>query len=133
MASQIKEAPTYRWPALQTETVWLAVTVRAGLALADYGTITLTIRSDPLWPRTGPDRAAVGDADPVADGWPVSASAVGTVDGAALTPTVVFTVTVPSGAGYRRYALDVVAAGGIAGRVQLVDSTWLTVTPSLLP
>lgn len=53
--------------------------------------------------------------------------AAGAVDGS----VVEFTVAVPAGAGFRRYAIDVVAAGGAAGRVQVFPATWLTVRPTL--
>ena len=126
--SLIRTSPRLSWPALQTHTLRLAVTVRAGFSLTDYGTFTLTIRADPLWPRTGADRVAADVADPVGDGWAVSTTATGTIDGS----DVLFTVTVPSASGEKRYALDAVATGGVAGRVELVPTTWLTVTPSLL-
>ncbi len=131
MPSQIREAPVLSWPALQTQTVRVECTLRSGLSLTDYGTITLTVRADPLWDsdrngRSGSDQYKA--TDPRADGWPVSATAVGAVADAT---TLAFSVTVPAGAGFRRYAVDVVAAGGIAGRVQLVPATWLTVTPTL--
>ncbi|MBP3956342.1 hypothetical protein J8F10_13710 [Gemmata sp. G18] len=132
MPSAIKETPAYRWPALQTQTVRVECTLRAGLSLSNYGTITLTVREDPEWPRSGPARPAVDSADPRADGWPVATSSVGAEDVGAASPTVAFTVTVPAEVGYRRYALDVVALGGAVGRVQLVETSWLTVTPSLL-
>ncbi|AMV27580.1 hypothetical protein VT84_24475 [Gemmata sp. SH-PL17] len=132
MPPLIREAPAYRWPALQTQTVRVECTLRAGLSLSDYGTVTLTVRQDPEWPRSGPARTAVDAANPRSDGWPIAAFAVGAIDAGATNPTIVFTVTVPAVPGYRRYALDVVASGGIAGRVQLVDTTWLTVVPSLL-
>ncbi|VTR93196.1 unnamed protein product [Gemmata massiliana] len=132
MPPLIREAPIYRWPALQAQTVRVECALRAGLSLSDYGTFTLTVRQDPEWPRSGPARPAVDAANPRSDGWSISTSSVGAIDASATNPTVVFTVTVPAAPGYRRYALDVVASGGIAGRVQLVDSTWLTVIPTLL-
>ncbi len=134
MPPLIREAPVLSWPALQTHTVRVGCTLREGLSLTDYGTITLTVREDPLWDADRNERGGADKnkaTDPRADGWPVSTTAVGAPDPLALTPTVAFTLTVPTGAGYRRYALDVVANGGVAGRVELVNATWLTVTPTL--
>lgn len=125
--------PALLWPAREVRTVKVTVTPRALLALSDYGTLTLTVRTDPLWDadkggRSGADKLAANWADPVADSWAVATSAVGTVAGSIVT----FAVTVPGGAGAERYAFDVVAEGGTAGRVQIRDPQWLTVTPTLL-
>jgi hypothetical protein len=124
---QIRETPALSWAAAQTQTVRVSLTPRDGLALTDYGTFTLTVRADPEYPRTGAALAAVDRADPLADGWAVSTSAEGAID----DDVIEFEVTVPSEAGRRRYALDVVAEGGDAGRVQVVEATWLTVLPTL--
>lgn len=132
MPGAIRETPALAWPAGQGQTVRLALTLRAGLTLADYGSLTLTVRRDPEWPRKGSPASdsALAALDPSA--WSAALTAVGAADDAAQTPTAVFELVVPAAPGFRRYALDVVAGGGPAGRVQLVTPTWLTVTPSLL-
>ena len=120
-------APPLKWAAAQTQTVRVTPTLPSGRALGDWTTFTLTIRADPEFPRSAAEQAEAGAADPITDGWAVSTSAEGTVSGS----TISFTVTIPSSAGYRRYAVDVVATGGVAGRVQLVVPYWLTVLPTL--
>lgn len=129
-ASLIAETPVLTWSALGDQEVTVTLTPRDGTGLDDYGTFTLTIREDPEWPRSGPDKAAAASADPLADGWPVAASDTSTAG--ALDTEVNFTITVPEGAGYRRYAVDCVADGGSVGRVQVVRPIWLTVGPTLL-
>ncbi len=120
-------ATPLRWAAGQTQTIKVTPTLPAARALADWAAFTLTIRADPSFPRSGVTKAAAEEADPIADGWAVSTSATGTVSG----ETIYFTVTVPSAAGLRRYAIDVVATGGTAGLVQLFSPAWLTVLPAL--
>lgn len=122
-------SPPLVWDALQDQTVRVPLTPRDTLTLADYGTFTLTIRQDPEWPRKGSAQADLATADPIADGWEVAAT--GTATAAAEDEEVELAVTVPADPGERRYALDVVASGGTAGRVQVVRSTWLTVVSTL--
>ena len=129
MPVSLIQLPALSWSAEQQMLVSLSpLYLPAGRQVTDWSTFTLTIRSDPLYPRTGSDIPAALIADPVADGWPVATTAVGSI----VNGVVTFSVTVPTLAGVQAYAVDVVASGGTAGRVQLVKPRWLTVTPTLL-
>ena len=128
MTPIIRESPVLSWAAGQEMAVQVSFTPRSGLTVSDYGTLTLTVREDPEWPREGEAVGEARQADPLNDGWESAASGTAT----ATTSPVSISVTMPSGAGWRRYCVDVVADGGTAGRVQLVSPTWLTVTPTLL-
>jgi hypothetical protein len=121
--SLIKE-PALSLPAGQKTTFRVAPTLPSGRTLADWAAFTCTIRKDPQWPRTGTARTEAAAADPVGDGWEVAATASGTVNGG----VVVFTITLPTGAGERRYAIDFVGTGGTPGRVPIYPCTWLTLT-----
>jgi hypothetical protein len=124
MSTSLLKEPTISLPAGQRTTFRVTPTLPAGRALADWAAFTCTLRADPLWPRSGPSIDGAKRADPVGDGWPVAATASGTVDGS----TVVFVVTLPTGAGDHRYAIDFVGTGGTAGRVPIYPCTWLTLT-----
>jgi hypothetical protein len=123
----IRESPSLTWDALQEQTVAVTLTPRTGLTVPDYGTVTLTIREDPEWPRSGATEANRHLADPIGDGWEI----VATGSEVASTSPIEIDVTVPDGPGTKRYTVDVVADGGDAGRVTLVPTTYLSVRPTL--
>lgn len=124
MPTSLIAEPPLSYPAAQKTTFRVTPTLPAGRALSDWTTWTCTIREDPDWPRAGSEKAEALAADPVGDGWAVSASASGSVSGS----VVIFTITLPSGAGERRYAIDFVGTGGTPGRVPIYRCTWLTLT-----
>lgn len=115
---------SYSWPANQKQQITLSpITLPIGRTLADFATFILTIRTDPLFPRSGTDLNAV--ISPEADGWTVATTASGSVVGA----TVVFDFNVPTLPGQRRYVFDARAEGGTGGPVALIPATWLSVSP----
>ncbi len=122
MSPLIRESPSLVWDALEEHTAAVSLTPRTGLTVADYGTVTLTIREDPHWPRSGATEAARGRADPIADGWPVVAVATGSVAGGVVT----FTFTMDLDAGTDRYSFDAWGTLSTGGGVQLVQSRWVT-------
>lgn len=112
----------------QNQTLRVVCTLRAGLDTDDYGTITLTIRSDPSYPRDRYKLALLPFVEP--SEWPE----VDSVEGEWMvgeTSTVEFEIVGPDLSGANRYVYDVVAEGGVAGRVELVKPSWLSVLPSL--
>lgn len=127
MTGLISAIPVLDWPSGQAQTVQVTPTLRAGRTLADWASFVLTIRSDPLWPRTGIALAERAFADPDADGWPLALTVTGTVSGSVVN----FVFAVPTPAGYQRYAIDVWAVGGADGDVQFVPPTLLTVGGSV--
>lgn len=106
-----------------TLTVDDGLTLPAGRSLSSWDSYVLTIREDPLWPRTGADITA--PVNPAADGWETTLTADGTV----VSSSVSFPLTVPSSAGKKRYVFDIWGIGGV-GDYPLVRSTYLTVTGS---
>lgn len=94
----------------------------SGRLLADYSGFVLTVRTDPLWPRSGASLYAKPQADPIADAWPVAVQ----VSGALVNSVPTFTFTMPSAAGIELYALDVWAGLSGGGSVPLVNSRWVT-------
>lgn len=123
MQSLIVE-PALKWAAGQATVLSITpLTLPVGRSVTDFSTFTLTIRQDPLWPRTGDALANRPTADPIAQSWPVVLTAAGTL--VSSVPT--FEFTVPSGAGIERYSLDVWGTLSAGGEVQLVRATWLTV------
>lgn len=95
----------------------------SGRDLGDWASFVVTVREDPLWPRR--PFQANDDLDPVNDSWSSAATGSGTVVG----DTLELAFTAPSGAGDKRYALDVWGIGGSAGDCQLRQATWVTVLP----
>jgi hypothetical protein len=106
------------------------ITLPSGRTLADWATFTLTVRADPDWDTTfgrriGPNKPGADYADPEGEGWTVVLTLAGVVVGA----TLEFAISEADSdiaAGLNRYAFDVYAEGGAAGRVELVPATWLT-------
>lgn len=123
--STVRDTPQLVYEAGDTWSLKLSVTPRTGLTLDQYGTPTLTIWEDPLWPRSGPDRAARSSVNPVADGWTVAVTADGTID--AVNNVISFSVPLPADAGDNRYVVAVRCSGGsLPGPATVFDPTWLS-------
>jgi len=118
------------WPANQLQSLPVSLRLSAGRTLADWDSFILTIKEDPGWPREGATLQV--PLDPSLGSVLVQATGVdtGTMDQCG-NPIVAFTFTAPANPGRKRYAFDVRGIGGTAGEVSFVDSTWLTVTPSV--
>lgn len=124
MPDLIRSTPELLWAAGERATVTVSpITLPTGRTLADWATFDLNVREDPAFRREGAEAGEVVDA---AD-WELAATAAGTVAGA----TLVFTLTLPAGAGWRRYVLAVWGRGGAAGDACLVYPTWLSLAPAV--
>lgn len=115
------------WPANQLQRITVVVTLGTGRTISDWTNFVFTIREDPDYPRTGADTEPVNPINDVS-AWELTSSTAGTV---ASSTSVVFSVTVPSDPGYRRYAFDVRGYGGTAGQTAFIPATWLSVIPSV--
>lgn len=115
------------WPSQQLQRITVELTLGTGRTISDWASFAFTIREDPDYERTGSDTVPVDPTNSSVP-WTVISQTAGTV----LTSTsVVFSVTVPTDPGYRRYAFDVRGYGGAAGETAFIPATWLTVTPSV--
>lgn len=116
-----------QWPSQQLQRISVVLTFGTGRTIADWATFVMTIREDPDYERTGADTGPVDPTNSSAP-WELISQTTGTATG---SDTVVFSVTVPTNPGYRRYAFDVRGYGGSAGETAFIPATWLTVTPSV--
>ena len=128
IASLVKE-PALSWAIGQNMTVFVTpLTLPVGRALTDFASFTLTIRQDPLWPRTGANQATRNTADPIGENWLAVVTSTGSLTippgGTSQVPT--FNFAMPNVAGLERYAVDVWGALNAGGLIQLVVATWLT-------
>lgn len=114
------------WPAKQRMIPTVRCTPAPGRTLADWDSFVLTIREDPLYPRSGGNLSL--PLDPYGDGWAIAAQVTGVNEDGV---NVAFAVTVPAGPGKRRYVLDVRGVGGVAGEVAFIPATWLNVGPAV--
>ena len=113
-------------PAGQTTDLRVTVNLTSGNTLASWDSFELTLKVDPFLPRRS--RGAMESADPIAEGWEVTATVAGSIISSTVLSFVFIAPTVP---GPRRYAFDVWGVGGTAGDIPLVTATWVNITPSV--
>lgn len=102
----------------------VTLTPREGLTINDYGTLTLSIREDPHYPRNRNQLNC--PIDPVNDGWEELVN----VDGTIVDGKFEFVFNSPQYPGERRYSIHMGATGGEAGDVKLIPASLLTILPA---
>jgi|ERR1700722_11163756 len=113
------------------------VTLPSGITIAQFSSFTLTIRSDPAFPRqTAAAQQNAQQADPTGEGWPVvfTGSGTGSVVSGANQVSFLIPGTTPLIPGYQSMVAVVygeLMPNVIAGvtNIQLLQETWVSIYP----